>query len=404
MRRAKALDFIKSNWVKIGLTVGAGLCAWAWWDQTHAADLGGGCCADLEERIAELESTTVRKGNRKISVSIYGQVNKAILYYDADDLDLSDTSIVENGASESFIGFAGTAKVSKDWSFGYVVEIGQGKTDLNGNIDLLAQDIDVGIRTNNDVYTRQSYVFGTTPVGRISVGLVAMATDDWSSASVANTDASTKRLTLQPIGGASLTIGPVLPLTILRVDLEPFNGQKADAIRYDSPVLGGFVASAAWESGSESWDAALKYAGDFGGFLVLGNVGYEVDKSHELIGLLAPDAETKTLSLNGGVKHLGTGLFVQASWARLDIDVGNDSANTDAYHAQAGIERKWFELGATTVWAGVMKWDDLELTTYELGLNQSLGGVADFYVVGKSIELGDDLEAKTLMSGLRVRF
>ena len=30
-----------------------------------AADLGGSCCTDLEERIAELEATTVRKGNRR---------------------------------------------------------------------------------------------------------------------------------------------------------------------------------------------------------------------------------------------------------------------------------------------------------------------------------------------------
>ncbi len=33
-----------------------------------AADLGGDCCADLEERVAELEATTVRKGNKKVSV------------------------------------------------------------------------------------------------------------------------------------------------------------------------------------------------------------------------------------------------------------------------------------------------------------------------------------------------
>ncbi|HET6925922.1 MAG TPA: hypothetical protein VFI48_03545, partial [Hyphomicrobiaceae bacterium] len=31
-----------------------------------AADLGGDCCADLEERVAELEATTARKGNRKM--------------------------------------------------------------------------------------------------------------------------------------------------------------------------------------------------------------------------------------------------------------------------------------------------------------------------------------------------
>src|SRR2546425_88950 len=30
----------------------------------RAADLGGDCCADLEERVAELEATTARKGNK----------------------------------------------------------------------------------------------------------------------------------------------------------------------------------------------------------------------------------------------------------------------------------------------------------------------------------------------------
>ena len=42
----------------------------------RAADLGGNCCADLEERIAELEATTARKGNRKMSLTITGQVNR----------------------------------------------------------------------------------------------------------------------------------------------------------------------------------------------------------------------------------------------------------------------------------------------------------------------------------------
>ena len=45
----------------LGLVVGAG--------SARAADLGGNCCADLEERIAELEATTARKGNRKMSLT-----------------------------------------------------------------------------------------------------------------------------------------------------------------------------------------------------------------------------------------------------------------------------------------------------------------------------------------------
>jgi hypothetical protein len=44
-----------------------------------AADLGGDCCADLEERVAELEATTARKGNRRMSLTVTGQVNKLVI-------------------------------------------------------------------------------------------------------------------------------------------------------------------------------------------------------------------------------------------------------------------------------------------------------------------------------------
>src|SRR4030095_17164368 len=47
-----------------------------------AADLGGECCADLEEGVAELEATTARKGNRKMSLTITGQVHRMVLWWD----------------------------------------------------------------------------------------------------------------------------------------------------------------------------------------------------------------------------------------------------------------------------------------------------------------------------------
>ena len=43
----------------------------------QAADLAGDCCSDLEDRIAELEATAARKGNRKVSVTITGYVDQA---------------------------------------------------------------------------------------------------------------------------------------------------------------------------------------------------------------------------------------------------------------------------------------------------------------------------------------
>ena len=63
--------------VAAGLLMG-GLTA----GSASAADLGGNCCADLEERIAELEATTARKGNRKVSLTVSGWVAEQVLYWD----------------------------------------------------------------------------------------------------------------------------------------------------------------------------------------------------------------------------------------------------------------------------------------------------------------------------------
>ncbi len=87
----------------------------------HAADLGGGCCADLEERVAELEATTARKGNRVVSLQVYGQVNKALLIW--DDGEDSDAYIVDNDYSGTRVGFTGKAAMRPGWTAGFLVEL-----------------------------------------------------------------------------------------------------------------------------------------------------------------------------------------------------------------------------------------------------------------------------------------
>ena len=67
-----------------------------------AADLGGDCCSDLEERIAELEATTVRKGNKKVSVTLYGKLNKAVVFW--DDGAEKNTNVVDNNYESSRFG------------------------------------------------------------------------------------------------------------------------------------------------------------------------------------------------------------------------------------------------------------------------------------------------------------
>ena len=88
-----------------------------------AADLGGNCCADLEERI-ELEATTARKGNRKVSLTISGWVAEQVMYWDDDFTDESNIYVGSIGTTlSSHFKFTGQATITPGWSAGYVIHV-----------------------------------------------------------------------------------------------------------------------------------------------------------------------------------------------------------------------------------------------------------------------------------------
>src|SRR5215471_20669942 len=94
-----------------------------------AADLGGDCCADLEERVAELEATTARKGNRKMSLTVTGQVNRIVTWYDDSKTSTTYYGLDNTNSSSRFI-FNGSAKVTPKVSMGFeiMIEIEAGGT------------------------------------------------------------------------------------------------------------------------------------------------------------------------------------------------------------------------------------------------------------------------------------
>src|ERR1700686_4746461 len=101
----------RTNW---GLVIAAMGFVFAMSAPAASADLGGDCCADLEERVAELEATTARKGNRKVSLTISGWVNEAIFAWD----DGTQRKVYQgtNSLEQSRFRFTGEAKIDKDLS------------------------------------------------------------------------------------------------------------------------------------------------------------------------------------------------------------------------------------------------------------------------------------------------
>ncbi len=97
----------------------------------RAADLGGDCCADLEERVASLEATTARKGNKKVSLTITGRVSATMTYWAEGKTGLStavndhnsDVYFGDVSGSDPRIILKGSGKVSSDLTAGYFLRI-----------------------------------------------------------------------------------------------------------------------------------------------------------------------------------------------------------------------------------------------------------------------------------------
>ena len=167
---------------KLGALVAAGLLAGGMSatssTSAFAADLGGNCCADLEERIAELEATTARKGNRKVSLTVSGWVGQQVMFW--DDGGESNVYVHDLGTTlGSHVKFTGQATIVPGWSAGYVLHLeAMGSDSLTQN-QFIVDGPSVLTGTSNGVGTLQSFWFiKSDQLGKVSVGKQSQASDN----------------------------------------------------------------------------------------------------------------------------------------------------------------------------------------------------------------------------------
>lgn len=349
----------------------AGLLASASMTTASAADLGGDCCADLEERIAELEATTARKGNRKVSLEIYGQINQSVIFWDDGFED--NAYVVTNDNSRSRFGFRGKAKIDGDWEAGYRLEIGV----RTANSKRFTQNNPIGNDTPTDVGldTRDAYWYVKSKTyGAVSLGTQAAASDAITETNLTQTKDFAKYSDVEDTGlglflrstGGGLSALSYRRLLIDSGDQPGEGDRRQDSVKYESPTFAGFTASASW-GGDDYWDIALRYAGEFGGFKVAAAVGFlqitdGPETKHECQargGGIPRDEDCQHFGGSVSVVHEATGLFVNAGAGTVTDDVLNTTArfagtNADDeasfWSVQAGIEKKWLPLGKTTIY------------------------------------------------------
>ncbi len=346
----------------------------------NAADLGGNCCADLEERIAELEATTARKGNRKVSLEISGHVNEAIMFW--DDGFESNAYQVTNDNSRTRFRFKGGAKISDGWKAGYLLEIGvRGANSKRSN-----QDDDTGGPDNTGLDIRHSYWFiDSKQMGKLSVGLTGGAAEGVTEINLSQTKDIAKFSDQEDSGlGMFLrsSTGGQSALSWRRLIRDNGDqageGRRHKLVKYDTPEFMGFVGTVNWGE-DDVWEVGARYSGEFGGFKLGAGIAYGENTEEAVSGnangfeclaqgsrvLSGSNPDCSQIGGSISVMHTSSGIYANFGAGQMTDDqitntdrftgVAGVDDKSQFYAVEGGIEQKWNDLGKTTLFVQYYK-------------------------------------------------
>ena len=353
---------------RLGALVAAGLLAGGMSVSSSisasAADLGGNCCADLEERIAELEATTARKGNRKVSLTVSGWVGQQVMWW--DDGGESNVYVHDLGTTlGSHVKFTGQATIVPGWSAGYVLHLeAMGSDSLTQN-QFIVDGPSVLTGTPNGVGTLQSFWF--------------IKSDEWGKVSVGKQSQASDNTAILVDGSGSL-----VPANWVSFDVNSFfvrnsangafttlqwgaaggcvwgdcNGLPTNSVRYDSPTYEGFSVSATWGE-DDFWDVAARYAGEWPEHQVKVSVAAAFSHVSDFQVPLfqsnvAQPAGSDYFQAGLYIEHIPTGLFAYGAYGHLDQNLAGVDAN-NTWYAKGGIRQRWTPLGHTVLYGEYLR-------------------------------------------------
>ena len=399
----------------------------------------------------------VRKGNRKVSLEISGLVNQALLGWD-DGKD-ADVYAVTNDNERTRFKFKGKAKIDKEWEAGYLFEVGirtansKRVTQLNAKGNDNPDDVGFDLR---DAY----WFVKNKHLGTVILGISTAATDKITELNVTQTASFSKYSDVEDTGlgmllrsavNGRLTNGDgATGFTWRRLigdsGDQPGEGERGFNIaKYEFPDLHGFYLTAALGA-AEFWDVALRYKGEVHGFEINAGVGYLELLDGAQIPVCAAAQTDETLFIPGfdltngdidvdlfnqsnsdcrsyggsfSILHKETGLFLNFGTGEKVDDFIRDTvrfSGTDVdqgqffWATQAGIEKKFFDLGKTTIYGEYYNYDGGGGTRRTIGPTDALnptgaGSWAEWYadvdIWGAGIAQGIDNAAMILYFSYR---
>ena len=215
--------------------------------------------AKAEDAKASVPPDVVRaRGGEKVSVKVYGQVNRAFLA--ADDGNSTDYYFVDNDNSSSRIGLLGEAKVNEDITIGTRMEF-----EYQSNpSDLVNQnDPNPGGTSFNDRWMDAQ--FTSKRFGKLYLGKGDTASNNTSEVDLSGTDVVGYSSVSDMAGGILFYDAGADDLSTTSVGnvFSNFDGlSRRNRVRYDTPQFYGFGLSGSLLS--SGGDVALRYAANWG--------------------------------------------------------------------------------------------------------------------------------------------
>ncbi len=342
------------------------------------------------------------KSGTKASLTMSGQVNRAVLF--ADDGTDSEVFHVDNDNSSTRIRWVGKGKVTENFSVGMTIEV---QLESNSTADVTIAGHESATASTNGFGERKMEVWlSNKNVGKLTLGQGDTASNGSAELNflgqgamypgIADMSGGIRfRASTDPVGGNAG--GPRINQAWSTHD----GLSRQDRIRYDTPKFVGFVASASHIQGG-NWDIGLRHSGKFGQFKTKAAIFY---------------ANTEGTSQTNDDQVNGSFAVLHDSGLNLTFSAGTrDSTRKDDDHIYValGYIAKLTSVGTTRFAVDYGNANDVnrdgdDFTTFGIAVTQNLKDIsADLYATFRNHELdrtGVDFDdVNSFLAGARVKF
>ncbi len=375
----------------------------------------------LKNRMKKAESfdgsRLVRSGNSRVSLTVYGQVNRAVRFaFTEEDTQVSN---VDQDGSSSRLGFLARGRVDEGLTISARTEVEWQYNRRSGTRDDNGDSTERVRARHVDLWTDHR------DLGQLWLGKGSIASDAATLITMSGTSyvfafhgpGADDSLKASQDGSAN---------TVDRHGFLAFTGQRQSRIMYATPNVMGFKALVS-HSEKDRVAAGLHYAGSpFGMKDIRAAMRFGWHRqagagaTHDDLGDSRRPG-TQHYGLSGGIMHVPTGFSLSGSWGRTEWgkdptpDNHMDDRSPEMFAGEVGWTGSVWDMGTTSVSLGYGRWtgggdDKGHSERVHAAVVQRIVPAATDIYLGVSYDTGKDADKKDrdavviVLTGIRLRF